>query len=81
MLLAQGLDCVAGEISSGSSGKPGNSIYEIAVRQDDVVDQILEEEIHWRPDLKMLATQGHRDSRHAARRTTESVLRMRAALF
>jgi hypothetical protein len=79
--LAQGIDCVGGRILSGSGGKPENSIYEIAVRQDDVVDQILEEEVHWRPDLMMLATQGPRESRHGARRTTERVLRMRAALF
>ena len=31
------------------------------MRQGDVVDQILEEEADWRPDLMVLATQGHMD--------------------
>ena len=40
------------------------------------MDQILEEEAHWRPDLMVLATQGHIDFLDALRgSTTERVLR------
>ena len=40
------------------------------------MDQILEEEAHWRPDLMLLATQGHIDFLDALRgSTTERVLR------
>jgi len=46
------------------------------VRQGGVVDQILEEEAHWRADLLVLATQGHMDFLDALRgSTTERVLR------
>ncbi|HSF58424.1 MAG TPA: universal stress protein [Candidatus Binatia bacterium] len=46
------------------------------MRQGDVVDQILEEEADWRPDLMVLATQGHMDFLDALRgSTTERVLR------
>jgi hypothetical protein len=49
---------------------------ETVVRQGDVVDQILEEEAHWRPDLMVLATQGHMDFLDALRgSTSEQVLR------
>ena len=50
--------------------------YEIAVRQGEVVDQILEEEARWRPDLMVLTTQGHMDFLDTLRgSTTERVLR------
>jgi nucleotide-binding universal stress UspA family protein len=56
--------------------------YEITMRQGDLVDQILEEEAHWRPDLIVLAIQRHRDFLDTLRTsTTERVLRMPAALF
>jgi nucleotide-binding universal stress UspA family protein len=86
-LLARGLDCVAGEFRLIHVGNPGTAprmglteeagwSYEIIVRQGDVVDQILEEEAHWRPDLMVLATQGHMDFLDALRgSTTERVLR------
>ena len=46
------------------------------VRRGDVVDQILDEEAHWRPDLMVLATQGHMDFLDAVPgSTTERVLR------
>jgi nucleotide-binding universal stress UspA family protein len=49
---------------------------EIVVRQGDVVGQILEEAAHWRPDLVVLATQGHMDFLDALRgSTTERVQR------
>jgi hypothetical protein len=52
------------------------------MRQGDLVDQILEEEAHWRPDLIVLAIQRHRDFLDTLRTsTTERVLRMPAALF
>jgi nucleotide-binding universal stress UspA family protein len=87
LLLAHGLDCVAGECRLVHVGHPGTApkidwpqapgwSYEIAVRQGDVVDQILEEEAHWRPDLMVLATQGHVDFLDALRgSTTERILR------
>jgi nucleotide-binding universal stress UspA family protein len=87
LLLARGLNCVAGEFRLvhvgnpaaapriGLTGEAGWS-YEIAVRQGEVVDQILEEEAHWRPDLMVLTTQGHMDFLDALRgSTTERVLR------
>jgi nucleotide-binding universal stress UspA family protein len=86
-LLARGLDCAAGEFRLIHVGNPGTAprmglteeagwSYEIIVRQGDVVDQILEEEAHWRPDLMVLATQGHMDFLDALRgSTTERVLR------
>jgi nucleotide-binding universal stress UspA family protein len=78
---------VAGEFRLIHVGNPGTAprmglteeagwSYEIIVRQGDVVDQILEEEAHWRPDLMVLATQGHMDFLDALRgSTTERVLR------
>jgi nucleotide-binding universal stress UspA family protein len=86
-LLARGLDCAAGEFRLIHVGKPGTApkialteeggwSYEIIIRQGDVVNQILEEEAHWRPDLMVLATQGHMDFLDALRgSTTERVLR------
>jgi nucleotide-binding universal stress UspA family protein len=86
-LLARGLDCAAGEFRLIHVGNPGTAprirlteqagwSYEIIVRLGDVVDQILEEEAHWRPDLMVLATQGHMDFLDALRgSTTERVLR------
>lgn len=87
LLLARGLGCVAGEFRLVHVGRPGTApkidlredagwYYETVVRQGDVVDQILEEEAHWRPDLMVLATQGHMDFLDALRgSTTEQVLR------
>jgi nucleotide-binding universal stress UspA family protein len=87
LLLAQGLDCLAGEFRLIHVGNPGTApriglreeagwSYEIVVREGDVVGQILEEEAHWRPDLVVLATQGHLDFLDALRgSTTERVLR------
>jgi nucleotide-binding universal stress UspA family protein len=87
LLLARGLNCVAGEFRLVHVGNPGTApkiglreaagwTYEIVVRQGDVVDQILEEEAHWHPDLMVLATQGHMDFLDALRgSTTERVLR------
>jgi len=86
-LLARGLDCEAGEFRLVHVGQPGTApkivlpevpgwSCEIAVRQGEVVDQILEEETHWRPDLMVLTTQGHMDFVDALRgSTTERVLR------
>ena len=86
-LLAQGLDCVAGEIRLVHVGPqrtapvietphwPGWS-YNNIVRQGDVVDGIAKAEHEWRPDLMVLATQGHLDFLDALRgSTTERVLR------
>jgi nucleotide-binding universal stress UspA family protein len=40
------------------------------------VERILEEEAHWKPDLIVMATQGHRDFLDALRGSiTERVLR------
>lgn len=87
LLLARGLDCAAGEFRLVHVGRPeaapkidlrGDAgwCYETVVRQGDVVDQILEEETHWRPDLMVLTTQGHMDFLDALRgSTTERVLR------
>jgi nucleotide-binding universal stress UspA family protein len=87
LLLARGLDCAVGEfrlIHVGGLGTAPRIVLredagwscETVVRQGDVVDQILEEEAHWRPDLMVLATQGHMDFLDALRgSTTEQVLR------
>ena len=87
LLLARGLDCAVGEFRLVHVGRPGRAPKivlrkdagwhcETVVRQGDVVDQILEEEAHWRPDLMVLATQGHMDFLDALRgSTTEQVLR------
>ena len=54
---------------------PGWSYY-IAVTQGNVVDEILKTEQDWRPNLMVLATQGHLDFLDALRgSTTERVLR------
>ncbi len=86
-LLARGLDCETGEFRLVHVGQPGTApkivlpevagwSCEIAVRQGEVVDQILEEGTHWRPDLMVLATQGHMDFLDALRgSTTERVVR------
>jgi len=87
LLLARGLDCIAGEFRLIHVGNPGTAprialteqggwSYEIVVRQGDVVGQILEEEADWHPDLVVLATQGHMDFLDTLRgSTTERVLR------
>jgi nucleotide-binding universal stress UspA family protein len=87
LLLARGLDCAVGEFRLVHVGRPGTApkidlredagwSCETVVRQGDVVDQILDEEAHWRPDLMVLATQGHMDFLDALRgSTTERVLR------
>jgi nucleotide-binding universal stress UspA family protein len=86
-LLARGLDCEMGEFRLVHVGPPGTApkivlpevsgwSCEIAVRQGEVVEQILEEETYWRPDLMVLTTQGHMDFLDALRgSTTERVLR------
>ncbi|HEY6363969.1 MAG TPA: hypothetical protein VI585_04170 [Candidatus Binatia bacterium] len=52
------------------------------MRQGDLVDQILEEEAHRRPDLIVLAIQRHMDFLDTLRTsTTEHVLRGARALF
>jgi nucleotide-binding universal stress UspA family protein len=87
LLLTRGLDCAVGEFRLIHVGGPGTAprivlredagwSCETVVRQGDVVDQILEEEAHCRPDLMVLATQGHMDFLDALRgSTTEQVLR------
>ncbi|MET0501154.1 MAG: universal stress protein [Candidatus Binatia bacterium] len=87
LLLARGLDCVAGKVRLVHVGPPGAApqielgkepgwSYEVVVRQGDVVDQILQAEAEWHPDLMVLATQGHMDFIDALRgSTTERVLR------
>ena len=86
-LLAQGLDCIAGEIRLVHVGPQGTAplietphwpgwSYNTIVRQGDVVDEIVKAEHEWRPDLMVLATQGHLDFLDALRgSTTERVLR------
>ena len=86
-LLARGLDCVMGEFRLIHVGQretapiiapphwPGWS-YDTLVRQGGVVDEIVKAEHEWRPDLLVLATQGHLDFLDALRgSTTERVLR------
>jgi nucleotide-binding universal stress UspA family protein len=86
--LARGLRCVAGEfrlIHIVTNKRPAPAInlplgrgwsFETIVRQGDVVDEILKAEASWRPDLMVLATQGHLDFLDALRgSTTERVLR------
>jgi nucleotide-binding universal stress UspA family protein len=87
LLLAQGLECVVGECLLVHVGSrriapvvdlPHRSgwSYEITVRHGHVVDEILKTERGWRPDLMVLATQGHLDFVDALRgSTTEQVLR------
>jgi len=87
LLLARGLGCMAGKFRLVHVGSAETTptidlpegagwSHETVVRQGDIVDQILEEETHWRPDLMVLATQGHMDFLDALRgTTTERVLR------
>jgi nucleotide-binding universal stress UspA family protein len=50
--------------------------FETRLAHGDVVEQILQQETEWSPDLMVLATQGHRDYLDALRgSTTERVLR------
>ena len=86
-LLARGLDCSLGEFRLIHVGERENTPvietphlpgwpYDILVRQGDVVDEIVKTEREWRPDLMVLATQGHLDFLDALRgSTTERVLR------
>jgi nucleotide-binding universal stress UspA family protein len=87
LLLARGLDCMGGEIRLVHIGPRGTApvidtpyrtgwSYDTVVRQGDVVDEIVKAEHEWRPDLMVLATQGHLDFLDALRgSTTERVLR------
>ncbi len=88
LLLARGLNCVAGEfrlihIAADNRTAPVINLplgrgwsFETIVRQGEVVDEILKAEANWRPDLMVLATQGHIDILDALRgSTTERVLR------
>ena len=87
LLLARGLDCIGGEIRLVHIGPRGTVpvidtpyrtgwSYDTVVRQGDVVDEIVKAEHEWRPDLMVLATQGHLDFLDALRgSTTERVLR------
>ena len=87
LLLARGLDCIVGEIRLVHIGPRGTApvidtpyrtgwSYDTVVRQGDVVDEIVKAEHEWRPDLMVLATQGHLDFLDALRgSTTERVLR------
>jgi nucleotide-binding universal stress UspA family protein len=87
LLLARGLDCMVGEIRLVHIGPRGTApvidtpyrtgwSYDTVVRQGDVVDEIVKAEHEWRPDLMVLATQGHLDFLDALRgSTTERVLR------
>lgn len=86
-LLARGLGSTAGEVRLVHVGSPRTApvvnlpywpgwSYNTAVRQGDVVDEILKTERDWRPNLMVLATQGHLDFLDALRgSTTERVLR------
>jgi nucleotide-binding universal stress UspA family protein len=88
LLLAGGLNCAAGEfrlihVTTNSKKAPlidlplgrGWSL-ETILRQGEVVNEILKAEADWRPDLMVLATQGHIDFLDALRgSTTERVLR------
>ena len=87
LLLARGLDCMVGEIRLVHIGPRGTApvidtpyrtgwSYDTVVRQGDVVNEIVKAEHEWRPDLMVLATQGHLDFLDALRgSTTERVLR------
>ncbi len=88
LLLARGLNCQTGEfrlihVTTNSKKAPlidlplghGWSL-ETILRQGEVVNEILKAEADWRPDLMVLATQGHMDFLDALRgSTTERVLR------
>lgn len=85
--LARGLGCTTGEVRLMHVGDPGRApapggvadtgwSSEMVVRQGDVVRCILEEEARWKPDLLVLATQGHQAFLDALRgSTTERVVR------
>jgi nucleotide-binding universal stress UspA family protein len=88
LLLARGLNCVAGEfrlihIATDNRKPPVVDLplgrgwsFETIVRRGEVVDEILKAEANWRPDLMVLATQGHMGFLDALRgSTTERVLR------
>ncbi len=88
LLLALGLNCVAGEfrlihIATDNRRPPVVDLplgrgwsFETIVRRGEVVDEILKAEAKWRPDLMVLATQGHMGFLDALRgSTTERVLR------
>lgn len=88
LLLALGLNCVAGEfrlihIATDNRRPPVMDLplghgwsFETIVRRGEVVDEILKAEVSWRPDLMVLATQGHTGFLDALRgSTTERVLR------
>ena len=87
LLLARGLGCSMGEFRLVHIGPRGTApvldpplgrgwSYDLVLRQGDVVDEILKAEANWRPDLMVLATQGHLDFLDALRgSTTERVLR------
>jgi nucleotide-binding universal stress UspA family protein len=87
LLLARGLGCSTGEFRLVHIGPRGTApvldpplgrgwSYDLVLRQGDVVDEILKAEANWRPDLMVLATQGHLDFLDALRgSTTERVLR------
>ena len=87
LLLAQGLGCRTGELRLVHVGRRGTApvvdpplgrgwSYDLIVRPGDVVNEILKTEHEWRPDLMVLATQGHLDFLDALRgSTTERVLR------
>jgi Universal stress protein UspA and related nucleotide-binding proteins len=86
-LLVRGLNCAVGEFRLVHVGHRENTPvietphlpgwpYDILVRQGDVVDEIVKTEREWRPDLMVLATQGHVDFLDALRgSTTERVMR------
>lgn len=86
-LLARGLDCVTGEFRLIHVGQretaplietphlPGWS-YDTIVKEGSVIDEIVKTEREWKPDLVVLATQGHLDFLDVLRgSTTERVLR------
>ncbi len=87
LLLARGLGSIAGEIRLVHVGLPGTApvvnapcgvgwSYDTAVRQGNIVDEILTTANEWHPDLMVLATEGHLDFVDALRgSTTERVLR------
>ena len=88
LLLARGLNCVAGEfrlihIATNNRKAPVIDLplgrgwsFETIVGQGEVVDEILKAEANCRPDLMVLATHGHIDFLDALRgSTTERVLR------
>lgn len=87
LLLARGLGSGTGEFRLVHVGPRGTApvlapplgrgwSYDLVVRLGDVVSEILNTEHDWRPDLIVLATQGHLDFLDALRgSTTERVLR------